>query len=428
MDDKADTIFIVSAHQINFLFAYWSVLSMLTSPAMADDDPTNSSDAFLSRHWQRPLQHQGEPPASFSALEISLDPRACGSCHPQQFQDWQGSLHAHAMGPGLLGQLMDMNPSDRAEHQACLHCHAPLAEQADELVTLLSPGEPADGNPVEDNIPKGPPYNQGLICAACHLRNFQVYGPQRNKTLPPLDEDIHLPHNGWKSEDAFENSQFCAACHQFEPDGYALNGKLLENTFKEWQASPQAKEGKSCQSCHMPGRRHLWRGIHDKATVQSGVEIAVDRIVITHKGINGTLTLTNTDTGHRFPTYVTPRVVMEAVQLDKAENPIPETRREQIIARQVTLDLSQELFDTRLAPGETARLEYQAPMHPQAGSILFRIQVEPDTFYRDFYRAILDSDSSDKGAETLRLALRNAEASVYTLFRRKVLLARNNEP
>ncbi len=418
-------------HPIKFLFACGSLFTLLISTAMADNDPNTSISAFLSRHWQRPLQHQGEAPASFPALETSLDPRACGTCHPQQFQDWQGSLHAHAMGPGLLGQLMEMNPVNRAEHQACLHCHAPLAEQADEVVAWLSGGETGPGNPQEETIPNDPLYNQGLICAGCHLRNFQVHGPHRNKALPPsppLAENAHQPHNGWQPQDAFESSRFCAACHQFDTDGYALNGKLLENTFEEWQASPQAKEGKSCQSCHMPDRRHLWQGIHDKATVLSGVKISLDGVETNNDRVSGILSLTSTEVGHRFPTYVTPRVVMEAIQLDSLNQQIPVTRQEQIVARQVSLDLSRELFDTRLAPGETARLDYQAPLHPDTQSILFRIQIEPDTFYRDFYRATLNSGSSDKGAETLRLALQNAEASVYTLFRREIPLELNSGP
>lgn len=396
--------------------------------SIADVDTTASAASFLSNHWQRPLQHQGETPDTFSELEASLDPRACGTCHPQQLQDWQGSLHAHAMGPGLLGQLLEMSPYDKAEHQACLHCHAPLAEQADEVVAWLSGGEAGTGKPSASSIPKGPLYNQGLICAGCHLRNYQIFGPHRSKSLPPspaAGENAYQPHNGWQSEDAFESSSFCAACHQFEEDGYALNGKLLENTFEEWKASPQAKEGKSCQSCHMPDRRHLWRGIHDKAMVLSGVEITLNEVKTINGGVNGNLTLTNTGVGHRFPTYVTPRVVMEAVQLDSYKEPISETRQEWVVVRQVSLDLSQELFDTRLAPGETASLDYQARLNPNAESILFRIQVEPDTFYRDFYRATLSSGSSNKGAETLQIALRNAEASVYTLFRKEIPLILN---
>ena len=32
------------------------------------------------------------------------------------------------------------------------------------------------------------------------------------------------------------DSRFCAACHQFTKDEYALNGKLLQDTHAEWQA------------------------------------------------------------------------------------------------------------------------------------------------------------------------------------------------
>ena len=53
------------------------------------------------------------------------------------------------------------------------------------------------------------------------------------------------------------------SCHQFTPDGFALNGKLLETTYNEWKASRFAREGVQCQDCHMPDRRHRWRGIHD---------------------------------------------------------------------------------------------------------------------------------------------------------------------
>ena len=69
------------------------------------------------------------------------------------------------------------------------------------------------------------------------------------------------------------SSEFCQSCHQFAPDGLALNGKLLENTYAEWKASRFAREGVQCQDCHMPDRRHLWRGIHDPAMVRSGLTI-----------------------------------------------------------------------------------------------------------------------------------------------------------
>ena len=80
------------------------------------------------------------------------------------------------------------------------------------------------------------------------------------------------------------------------------------------------------------------------------------------------------------------------------------------------------MFDTRLAPGQTARLIYEVPRHAETESILFRIQVEPDSFYRDFYQATLENSSSLSGATTLRDALHNAEASIYTLYHQEIPL------
>jgi hypothetical protein len=157
-------------------------------------------------------------------------------------------------------------------------------------------------------------------------------------------------------QDAHQDSRFCATCHQFEADGYALNGKLLENTFEQWRKSPQAKSGITCQSCHMPGRRHQWRGIHHRAMVLSGVTIKWDHEDLTQERITGQLVLTNQATGRFFPTYVTPRVVLEAVQLDCYTKPIDQTRQTSIVAREVSLDLSREYSDTRLPPGASARL------------------------------------------------------------------------
>ena len=58
---------------------------------------------FIREHWRRPIPPQGPAPAAFSPLERSLAPASCGTCHPDQFRDWQTSLHARSMGPGISG-------------------------------------------------------------------------------------------------------------------------------------------------------------------------------------------------------------------------------------------------------------------------------------------------------------------------------------
>ncbi len=395
------------------------LLSLIATSLFAMDDNPSRIDAFLDRHWQFPLAPQGAPAEAFTTLESALHAQVCGHCHPQQLADWRGSLHAHAMGPGLLGQLLMMDGGNREGHQACLRCHAPLAEQADELAAVIVAGERSFTGITDRSNPDGPLYAEGLMCAACHLRQRVVYGPPARNVK---GRELELPHNGFVEETAFEASAFCAVCHQFARDGYALNGKLLQNTVEEWRESPQAKQGRSCQSCHMPDRRHLWRGIHDREMVLSGIRIELDLQEILDGRVTGILRLANSDTGHRLPTYVTPRIVLMAVQLDRSGEPIDQTRQEWTIARQVSLDLSVEQFDTRLAPGERAELNYSENIAPDSAALLFEIIVEPDRFYRDFYRSIEESDSHSMAGEQLHRARRAAEHSHYSLFRRLVPL------
>jgi hypothetical protein len=365
--------------------------------------PAEDAAAFLARHWQRPLAPQGAAPPHFSAQEAALEPAACGACHVQQFEDWRTTWHAKAMGPGVLGQLLAMSPEARDEHQDCIRCHAPLAEQADSLAAAIA-GKVKTGLHAE-----------GLVCAACHVREQRRFGPPRRDGTVAKPEEM-LPHDGWQASAAFADSRFCAACHQFEADGFALNGKLLENTYAEWLESPAAREGKSCQSCHMPDRRHLWRGVHDPEMVKSGVTIEHEAPRLESGAVLARLTLTNSGTGHHFPTYVTPRVVAEIEQADAAGRALPGTRMALVIARQVSPDLSREIADTRLAPAAQARLDYRQPRHPRAVRLDYRVRVEPDAFYVGLYRALLADDSAGKGRALIRRALADALASHFVLY------------
>ncbi|MBA3904271.1 MAG: hypothetical protein C0522_11470 [Rhodocyclaceae bacterium] len=350
-------------------------------------------------------------------MEAALDPAACGTCHVEQYKDWQTTLHAAAMGPGLLGQLVDMAPEARDEQQDCIRCHAPLAEQADGLAQAIA--SPARGG-------KGARlHEQGLVCAACHVRGREHFGPaRRDGSAPRPEESQSLPHGGWTAASAFEDARFCAACHQFEPDGFALNGKLLENTLEEWKASAYAAEGKTCQSCHMPERRHLWRGVHDPGMMRAAVSVEAAPPRAEQGTIRAALRIRNTGTGHYFPTYVTPRVVAEIFQESAAGSMIDGTLAQHVIQRQVALDLSREIADTRLAPGAEAVLEYRRPPAPGAVRLVYRLRVEPDRFYTELYESLL-AGGAGRGTKMIREALRRSRASHFAFYEeRKALEAR----
>lgn len=114
-----------------------------------------------------------------------------------------------------------------------------------------------------------------------------------------------------------QQSEVCAPCHQG-----AFWGVPIYESFSEWRDSPYAREGKSCQSCHMapdrtttniaPRRGGITRepatlATHEfpGATSQRLLRSAA-QLVVTPTRTSGRLrvdvTVSNTGAGHRLPT------------------------------------------------------------------------------------------------------------------------------
>jgi hypothetical protein len=362
---------------VEVLLVISAMLGLPASRQVQHQAASAEGKVFMDQYWRRPVPPQGAPPAAFTPIEASLAPQDCGVCHPVQHQDWQTSLHAQAMGPGVVGQLVDMLDNNPGEALFCQTCHAPLTEQ----LPKVQPSESAGGivgNPHYQEILR----EQGLVCAACHVRQHQRFGPPKRPEAPPSPSAV--AHGGVTRTAAFERSEFCMGCHQFEEDGFALNGKLLENTYREWQASRYAKEGVQCQDCHMPDRRHLWRGIHDPEMVKSGVTITLTTgkpSYRTGETLQAALHMTNTGVGHYFPTYVTPRVVVRFELMDQEGQSVPDTQKEAVIGREVLLDLS----DARIPPGETVIINYTQIVSRPGLTLRATATVEPDYFYSRFF-------------------------------------------
>ena len=362
---------------------------------------------FLDRFWEHPIPPQGAPPAGFTPLEASMGPEGCRSCHPDRFAEWSNSLHSQTMGAGIRWQLRVKTP---AQGKRCMRCHAPLAEQK-ALVARELGWDSAPAGPVPDYVPEDL-HRQGLVCAGCHVRRHRRYGPPAERRLV---EGEAGPHNGFREVSAFQDSRFCASCHQFPPDGPSLAGKLRENTFREWQASAYAERGVSCQDCHMPEGRHSWRGIHDPGMVREAVsvDLAVER------GPQGQgrarARVTNSGAGHHFPTYLTPAVTARLVLEDGQGREQREIARH-VIAWKADVEMTRELFDTRLPAGESALLVGGFPWPEQPGwEVVLRLRVAPQAHYERLFRYMLrQQDKMDD--ETQRLLHRALEEARATRF------------
>jgi len=378
-----------------------------------DHVPTESTVQFLARHWAQPLAPQGEPPPGFSSLEASLAPESCGVCHPNQYADWRTSLHSHSIGPGILWQFRVLS---QEESNSCLRCHAPLAEQK-ALMALQQGWANAPKSPAPAYV-SGDLHLRGLVCAACHVRRHQRYGPPADafgakNAQNPLPV-AHKPHDGFIAEQAFQDSRFCATCHQFPPHGKSLAGKLVENTYEEWRTSPAAGQGLACQNCHMQGKRHLWRGIHDRAMVDRGLrrELVVKRISPYRLAVQSIITAPGV--GHYFPTYVVPKVTV-SLQLRNSAGTREIARH--VIGRTVSVDMDRELTDTRIPPGGKSVVTAEISVPPGTNHIEMRIEVAPAEHYVRMFQSMLERNPKmDMTTQSLlREAMQKAEATAYQL-------------
>jgi len=402
--------------------AWFLIPSWFTGSKQESSDVTRNQiqEDFLTKHWQRPIPLQGPVPANYSALEASLKPESCGSCHKKQYADWKESLHSRAMGPGPWGQIVDMVSNSPDEALLCMTCHAPLSEQLPVLAKVAANGDTTyEANPHLDKELQ----LKGITCAACHVRQHQRFGPPKADGPNATKYPPEMPnHDGAKRTPYFDRAEFCKDCHQFDPENSLLvNGKPLQDTYREWQNSMWAKDGVACQDCHMSSRRHLWKGIHDKEWVRGGVQVAAQlRPQRAKDNVTVEVNVVNSAVGHRFPTYITPKVFVRAALLDSHDEMLPGTEKEYIIGRDVRFEDGEwkEFFDTRIAPGKTFAEKFQWELPPNAAKVRVWIEVHPDHFYHVYFYPdhLKRQDLSAAGRQLIEKALAESGKTPYTLF------------
>ncbi len=322
--------------------------------------------------WNRP-QARGE--RAVVPAVAALDAPRCGRCHPGEHEAWQGSRHAKATGPGLMGQY---HGATEAFRQSCDDCHAPLVEQR-----------------AEPDL-----HAEGVSCAVCHLRGHQKLGPTKARR-------VRSPARGLRArpEPRLGRSDFCLRCHNL-PLTVAVEGRPLLDTWREWAASPYLVAGVQCQHCHLADGRHDFSGAHDPEAVRKAVRLRV------RWGSPIEIDLENLGAGHHFPTTATPRAVLRVRQLG-SEGPLKETERSWAVGRTVEVRAGKwhEVADTRVPAGETRTWRYAVERAEGASRLEISLHMFPDYFYARFYRARLGKGGA--GEAEYRAALAEAEASGF---------------
>jgi hypothetical protein len=331
-------------------------------PAEESDAPADPADA-PPPGAPPPLFEPAAPSVPFQTVPDSLpslSAQSCNACHGDIVQAWGESGHGHAWDSELYQRAL----AAADEPAYCLRCHIPLLNQRVQTVQGYDEGllsrPKLDPNPLFDPTLR----SEGVTCAACHVRDGNVYG---SRTLVQGEAPHPVTHNA-----ELEDSGMCAQCHQLAWPG--TEEAPLYDTWREWQASAWGTHGVGCQDCHMPletgpvsgsrfaaHRDHRVVGPSDPAMLARAVTVLVGPVPARlQRGdeLRVLVRVLNTGAGHHMPTgnphsWVELRVRCEGVEgLEGAD-------QSWSFRREVALDPEHEAGeDTRLPAGEEVAFEY----------------------------------------------------------------------
>ena len=264
--------------------------------------------------------------------ELCRDAAVCGDCHPDEYAAWQGSRHRAAWNNHTFQYGFARDPK-----RFCFHCHAPLETDWRYFAAHRTDAK-----------------SEGINCQVCHLAELAPGAAPTRTDDHPIRPTAEL-----------RDPAFCARCHEFdliERRGGEMvsTGLPLQTTYTEWKAYRAAGGAGTCQSCHMPGGDHRFRGAHDLAFFRAALTFTVDA---DDRGWR--VSLTNAGIGHNLPSGdIFRRLVIEHVDHKGQRRPLASFERR----FDVKWDESVERFvqvlasNTSLRPGQTgtARLPADA--------------------------------------------------------------------
>ncbi len=190
----------------------------------------------------------------------------CATCHPDHYREWSVSQHSYAqLSPvfnAMHGTILQLTNGTNGDF--CIRCHTPVGMNLNEPEFMT-------------NMDRHPTSREGITCIVCHRLEKPygkvsgrlaivegdlfdpVFGPSGNAELERViesgDYNVNTErgqsgraiHTGVVRFAQINTSAFCGACH----DVNLVNGFRLEEAFSEYKATSAARQGISCQDCHM---------------------------------------------------------------------------------------------------------------------------------------------------------------------------------
>ena len=193
----------------------------------------------------------GNPPLSTEQLR---DPSSCAPCHPIQYKQWSGSMHAYAAEDPVFRAMnaRGQRLTNGALGSFCINCHAPVAVRL---------GLTRDGLDL-DQVPTA---LRGITCYFCHsvervtadhgnALSLATDGILRAGIVDPVRTDAHpSAYSALHDRQQKTAAGLCGSCH----DVVTPTGVALERTYVEWKDSvyshDNSRELRTCGKCHMPG-------------------------------------------------------------------------------------------------------------------------------------------------------------------------------
>lgn len=280
----------------NLLFVALLPLVAISAPAFAEETPQLANQGFTSA-------------------------KICRQCHVAIYEGWKDSMHANAISDPVFHTIfLETSQETGGKSEAlCLSCHSPTTRITKDLQL------------------KDPLSQEGVTCDFCHsIRNVNLGAPASKDTLDvapgkikygPLKNVTSPAHETAYSEN-HEKADLCGACHNFTNE----RGVPIFETYSEWTKSPQAKDGVTCQTCHMPKigglvvplkvkptnevyiNSHEAAGGHFAEQVKKAVTTKIVETTRTGDKLHVVVRLENVGSGHKVPTGIPTRKVVLQLQ------------------------------------------------------------------------------------------------------------------
>ncbi len=357
--------------QLAFLVAFASLV-----PNALRAEQGGGRERALAFYETRPRVER--PQAGWQRVPDGLaDLRAatCGKCHSEIYEEWRVSTHGQAWSDRQLQAEM----AKSGNRWLCNNCHTPLLNQMEVWAVELIDGDVEKPLYVDNPLFDSAFRDEGITCAACHVRDGVVEGPI----------GIDTPAHATRKSDRFADEAICLTCHQAVRSYPGKDFICIFETGEEWRNSPYGQTDQSCQSCHMQpvtrpqalgeeprsGRRHYWpgAGIFKVEGVgppldQLGFGLGIETEAATDELV---LRLSNAAAGHLLPTGDPERFILVEVDFsDDAGRRVGETYRERIGQIWEWWPEPRKLADNRLAPLEVREVRIPRPMAAESWALV----------------------------------------------------------